>query len=384
MSTATWTKPPPTREAVEEFFDELGDWIADEAAATGDPALAGAGAAVDSLLDDLGGFAGDYADPIGGAIDDFNGARDVYDEAGGGLDGLGAVANDALGVDDIAAGISGYDQDGNPLTPTEQAGALADGIGQAAGTLLGVLTPFSPKGPGGPGGGKGGPGAGGNNGGGNSGAGGGADAGNTGGGTSPDGAAGGMNGDGTDDLGGVQGNAGGNPGPNPGGNPGPNPGNPNAPVADPDVPLTPTRDRDRDGDGALSDEGFTPQEQETVDFLRDQGNEVGKNPDEGVAGKGRQGDAFVNGEKTEIKNPNPAASPDRLSDNMIDSVRDSISGGGQAPNIVIDGRGAGVSYGTADRTLRRLAGNPQVAGSGKLDSVTIITEDGEVLVHKFN
>ena len=139
------------------------------------------------------------------------------------------MANDALGVDDIAAGITGYDQDGNPLTPAEQAGALADGIGQAAGTILGVLTPLSPKGPGGPDGGNGG--------GGNTGGAGGSD---TGGGTSPDGAGGPMNDGGAGDLGDAQANA--------GGNPGPNPNNPNVPAGDLDVPLVPGTDRDRDGE----------------------------------------------------------------------------------------------------------------------------------------
>ena len=45
-------------EAVEDFLDDLGDAIADYAESTENPTLAGLGAAVDSLLDDLGEAAG--------------------------------------------------------------------------------------------------------------------------------------------------------------------------------------------------------------------------------------------------------------------------------------------------------------------------------------
>jgi uncharacterized protein (DUF2345 family) len=73
--------------------------------------------------------------------------------------------------------------------------------------------------------------------------------------------------------------------------------------------------------------------------LESLGRKVEKNPLEGAAGVGRQGDAFVDGVLHEFKSLEKGAD----SSTIRNVVNNSIKDGGQARNIVIDARGTGLS-----------------------------------------
>jgi Contact-dependent growth inhibition CdiA C-terminal domain len=88
---------------------------------------------------------------------------------------------------------------------------------------------------------------------------------------------------------------------------------------------------------------------------------------EGVAGAGRQGDAWVDGIKHEFKSLDPGAT----SETVRNSVNRSLKRGGQARNIVIDARGSGLSFAEAERGIARVRG----AYAAKLDNLTIIGDD---------
>ena len=109
-------------------------------------------------------------------------------------------------------------------------------------------------------------------------------------------------------------------------------------------------------------------EQRIADFIESRtGLKVIPNPAEGVAGAGRQGDAFIAGVMHEFKTLDPGATSSRIK-NVVNS---SIKRGGQARNIVIDARGSGLSQADAVRGLSRAAG----ISRGKLDNITIIGDD---------
>ena len=110
---------------------------------------------------------------------------------------------------------------------------------------------------------------------------------------------------------------------------------------------------------------FTDSKERSIaEFLEDQGRTVIKNPQEGVAGAGRQGDSFMDGVKTEFKSLDPGATDGTIKN----VVNKSIANGGQARQIVIDARGAGLSEELALKGTYRALG----ASNGKLDFIEVI------------
>jgi hypothetical protein len=107
----------------------------------------------------------------------------------------------------------------------------------------------------------------------------------------------------------------------------------------------------------------------TIAFLRSLGRSVVKNPLEGVAGAGRQGDVFVDGVKTEIKNLDPGAA----NRTVLNVLNESRRNGGQAREIFIDARGSGLTKGEAETGLGRAFGLERIRKS--FDRITILGED---------
>ena len=105
-------------------------------------------------------------------------------------------------------------------------------------------------------------------------------------------------------------------------------------------------------------------EKAIAEYLEARGQKVRPNPQEGAPGAGRQGDAYVDNVKTEFKTLDPGAQ----SGTVKNVVNNSIKGGGQAREIVIDTRGSGLSEAAAQEGAGRALG----VSRGKLDGVTII------------
>lgn len=112
---------------------------------------------------------------------------------------------------------------------------------------------------------------------------------------------------------------------------------------------------------------FSPKERAVADYLEGFGRKVTKNPLEGAAGAGRQGDAFVDGVLHEFKTLDPGAA----SSTIKNVVNNSIRKGGQARNIVIDARGTGLVKDEALRGIKRALG----ISRGKIDNITVIGDD---------
>lgn len=114
---------------------------------------------------------------------------------------------------------------------------------------------------------------------------------------------------------------------------------------------------------------FTDADERAIaEYLEGLGRKVAKNPLEGVQGAGRQGDAFVDGLKTEFKTinrQNPTANT------LKNFVNDSLRGEGQARQIVIDVRGIGLTKDMAENGIYKALG----IGRDKLDYVTVIGDE---------
>jgi hypothetical protein len=108
-------------------------------------------------------------------------------------------------------------------------------------------------------------------------------------------------------------------------------------------------------------------ERAIASYLEGFGRKVSKNPMEGVAGAGRQGDAFVDGVLHEFKTLDPGAGPGTVKN----VVNNSIRRGGQAREIVIDARGTGLSLEAAQQGAGKALG----ISRGKVDGVTLIGDD---------
>jgi len=113
--------------------------------------------------------------------------------------------------------------------------------------------------------------------------------------------------------------------------------------------------------------GFSDEEAKIADYLRSKGRRVAPNPREGVQGAGRQGDAFIDGIKTEFKSLRPGATSKTIK-NRVDK---SLKGTGQAREIILDARGTGMSVAEAQRGIAQALG----IGRGKLDRVTVIGDN---------
>jgi RHS repeat-associated protein len=115
-----------------------------------------------------------------------------------------------------------------------------------------------------------------------------------------------------------------------------------------------------------SDHLFKPNELPLVHYLRGLGKKVYKNVREGLHGAGKQGDAYVDGVKTELKVMDAATSTA-----IVRRVSKSLGGTGQARQIWIDARAAGTDLATAADALRRITG----IAKGRLDRVAILGRD---------
>lgn len=105
-------------------------------------------------------------------------------------------------------------------------------------------------------------------------------------------------------------------------------------------------------------------EQAIADYLESQGRITVYNQDQGVAGKSRQFDYWVDGVPTEFKSPMPG-----LDSKVIKGiVNDSIRGPAQARNIIIDARSTGCTQEEAIRGIRRAMG----ISRGKVDRIEVI------------
>jgi len=114
---------------------------------------------------------------------------------------------------------------------------------------------------------------------------------------------------------------------------------------------------------------FSPKEKAIADTLAGEGKDVQAVPESKAPGV-RSPDALVDGKPTEFKSLDPGAT----SATIKNQVSQSIKGGGQARDIIIDARGSGLDATEAARGLGRVGG---IAG-GKLDSVRIIGDGYDV------
>lgn len=110
---------------------------------------------------------------------------------------------------------------------------------------------------------------------------------------------------------------------------------------------------------------FSPDEQRIADYLeKNTGTKPIPNPLEGVQGAGRQGDAIIAGITHEFKTLSPGATANTVKN----VVNNSIKGGGQARNIVIDARCSGLTKEAAEQGLNKAFG----ISRGKIDNISII------------
>lgn len=91
----------------------------------------------------------------------------------------------------------------------------------------------------------------------------------------------------------------------------------------------------------------------------------------------RSGDALVNGVLTEFK----ALGPGATSNTVVGRVKDSITAGGQARNLLLNTRGSGLPLSEAKRSFSRLKGNNNT--KGRVDSIRIIGDDFDIMEIEF-
>jgi hypothetical protein len=108
---------------------------------------------------------------------------------------------------------------------------------------------------------------------------------------------------------------------------------------------------------------FNPQERRIAEVLIGEGKDV-KALLESTIPNERSADALVAGRPTEFKSLALGAG----STTIRNTINQSIKGGGQAREIIIDARGSGLTRLEAERGLNRVAG----IARGKLDSVRIL------------
>jgi hypothetical protein len=108
---------------------------------------------------------------------------------------------------------------------------------------------------------------------------------------------------------------------------------------------------------------FNPKERRIAEVLAGEGKDVKALPESTIPNE-RSADALVAGRRTEFKSLDPGAS----STTIRNTINQSIKGGGQARDVIIDARGSGLTPMEAERGLGRVAGITR----GKLDSVRII------------
>jgi hypothetical protein len=118
---------------------------------------------------------------------------------------------------------------------------------------------------------------------------------------------------------------------------------------------------------------FNPKERQVAEVLTAEGKDVKALPESTIPNE-RSADALAAGRRTEFQALDPGAS----SGTARNTINQSIKGGGQARDIIIDARGSGLTPTEAECGLERVAGITR----GKLDSVRIIG-DGYHLSHSY-
>jgi len=109
------------------------------------------------------------------------------------------------------------------------------------------------------------------------------------------------------------------------------------------------------------------EERNIAEYLENNGRLVIANELQGIPGAGRQGDAFVDGIKTEFKTLNPAAVPNTIKNDVNSSVR----GKGQARRIVFDARNTSMTKEEAEQGVFKALG----IARGKVDYIEVIGKD---------
>ncbi len=115
-----------------------------------------------------------------------------------------------------------------------------------------------------------------------------------------------------------------------------------------------------------------PRARPAIDTLIAQGNDVKTLPV--VQNRGRNGDTIVNGVRTELKRLD-SARPDAIANRINKSKK----GTGQAPNIVIDARGHGMTRDEVDQGIEMQ--RPHC--NGKIHYVRVIADDFDVTYSRF-
>lgn len=116
-----------------------------------------------------------------------------------------------------------------------------------------------------------------------------------------------------------------------------------------------------------SEARFKLKERRVAELLSVEGSNVKAIP---VTPSRRTADAIVDGHRVEFKTPDPGATDGTI----VNEVQQSIRGGGQARDIIVDARRSGVSEVEAKIALERISGVTR----GKLDSVRIVGDGFDV------
>jgi len=137
----------------------------------------------------------------------------------------------------------------------------------------------------------------------------------------------------------------------------------------PDAPKQLTEGPAKAGSVDETNAKFSPEERRIADVLASEGKTVEATPRSKTEGV-RTRDASVDGRPTEFKTMDPGAD----SATVRNEVNNSIKGGGQARDMILDARGSGLSEAEATRGLNRVTGITR----GKIDSVRIIGDGYDV------
>lgn len=153
------------------------------------------------------------------------------------------------------------------------------------------------------------------------------------------------------------------PGPAPPKQLGPGPAPPKQLGPGPEPPRQLPRGPARPGSVIEARAKFSAPERRIADVLVSEGKTVEAVP-RSTTERVRTGDALVDGRRTEFKSMDPGAD----SATVRNEVNNSVRGGGQARDMILDARGSGLSEAEAVRGLNRASGITR----GRIDSIRII------------
>jgi hypothetical protein len=142
----------------------------------------------------------------------------------------------------------------------------------------------------------------------------------------------------------------------------------------PEIEATPIIAIAKQGVVIEAEGAFGPKEKPLAEYLAKEGQTVEKLP-ENHSLPGRKADAKVGGVVTEFKKLDVGATNSTLKESINNSVR----GGGQARNMIIDARGTGLSEEEARRGLARASGITR----GRIDSVRVIGDGFDITAKNF-